>query len=291
MDISVIVPTRNRSALLVMTLRSVLRQRDVDYEVIVVDEASTDDTPAMLAALGDARIRVIRHDIAQGIAAARNRGAAEARGDWLAFIDDDDLWAPEKLVCQLHAAEQSGRDWAYTGAVVINLHDRILRVQRPLPPGEMVEALLKYHAIPGGGSNVLVRRAAWQRVGPFDTRLKNTEDWEMCIRLAKQGPPAYVSGPLIARRLHQSNATLDISEIVRGARLIEKLHHTKVDWGALHRWFAHSCMRARRLSTALGHFGRAAVRGQGRAVASDLSVILQAYSLGPHSEVERLRPG
>ena len=102
----------------------------------------------------------------------------------------------------------------------------------------------------------------------------------MCIRLAKQGPPAYVSGPLIARRLHQSNATLDISEIVRGARLIEKLHHTKVDWGALHRWFAHSCMRARRLSTALGHFGRAAVRGQGRAVASDLSVILQRIVSG-----------
>ena len=114
MEVSVIVPTRNRSALLAMTLRSVLRQRDVDLEVIVVDDASTDDTPRVLAALTDTRVRVIRHAMPSGVAAARNHAAAETQADWLAFIDDDDLWAPEKLLCQLQAAQQLGRDWAYT---------------------------------------------------------------------------------------------------------------------------------------------------------------------------------
>jgi glycosyltransferase involved in cell wall biosynthesis len=279
-EISVIVPTRNRSALLATTLRSVLRQRDVDLEVIVVDEASTDDTPRMLRALADARVRVIRHETPSGVAAARNRGAAGAHGDWLAFLDDDDLWAPDKLASQLHAAQQVGRDWAYTGAVVINIHGHILRVQRPLPPEEIVTALPRYNAVPGGGSSVVVRRATWMRIGPFDTRLRNTEDWEMWIRLGKHGVPACVSSPLIARRLHQSNSTLDVAEIVRGTQLIEALHQTTADWGRLHRWFAHSCLRAGRRWEAAGHFARAAVRGHRREVASDLSAILQRIVTG-----------
>jgi len=258
-----------------MTLRSVLRQRDVHLEVVVVDEASTDDTPRMLAALADARVRVIRHDTPSGVASARNHGAAEAHGDWIAFLDDDDLWAPEKLVCQLQAAEQFGRDWAYTGAVVINMHGRILRVQRPLAPEELLTALLRYNAVPGGGSNVAVRRATWTLIGPFNTRLRNTEDWEMWIRLAQHGPPACVCSPLIARRLHQSNSTLDLAEIVRGTQLIEALHRTTVDWGRLHRWFAHSSLRAGHRWAAFGHFAQAALRGQRRSVASDLSAILQ----------------
>src|SRR5688572_6566741 len=132
-DVSVVVPTRNRSTLLMRTLRSVLRQQDVEFEVIVVDEASTDDTPAMLAALDDPRVRVIRHEVPLWLAAARNRGAAEARGEWLAFVDDDDLWAPDKLVRQVHAAQDAGREWVYTGAVNFD-GCRIVSSQPPLPP-------------------------------------------------------------------------------------------------------------------------------------------------------------
>src|SRR5688500_7386568 len=121
-DVTVVVPTRNRSALLSLTLRSVLRQQDVNLEVIVVDEASTDDTTAMLATVADARVRVIRHETPLGVSSARNRGASEAHGEWLAFLDDDDLWAPDKLARQLQAAQAAGRDWAYTGSV--NITDR-----------------------------------------------------------------------------------------------------------------------------------------------------------------------
>ena len=119
-EVSVIIPTRNRSKLLELSLRSVLWQRSVDFETIVVDDGSTDDTPRMLRSLGD-RIRVFRHERSQGVSAARNRGIAEARGEWVAFLDDDDLWAPDKLELQLQALRRDDRRWAYAGAVEITV--------------------------------------------------------------------------------------------------------------------------------------------------------------------------
>jgi glycosyltransferase involved in cell wall biosynthesis len=271
--VSVVVPTRNRSGLLAITLRSVLGQRDVELEVIVVDEASTDDTPDVLAGLGDARVRVVRHETPQGVSAARNRGAAEARGEWVAFTDDDDLWAPEKLARQVHAAQAAGRDWSYAGSVNVTDDLQIVYGLPPGPPEEVVAALPHYNAIPGGGSNVVVRRETLLRAGPFDRRLRNTEDWEMWIRLARAGPPAWVRSPLLAYRVHTSNSSLDIAEIVRGTRLIEELHHTTADWGRLHRWLAESCLRTGQRRAALGQFARAAVHGQARATALDLALI------------------
>ena len=277
MDASVIVPTRNRSRMLTATLGTVLHQRDVELEVIVVDEASTDDTPATLAAFArrDPRIRIIRHDTPRGVSTARNRGAAEARGKWLAFLDDDDLWAPDKLVRQLTAAEAAGCDWVYTGSVSITESLRILHGKPPPPPAAAVRALPRYNAIPGGGSNVVVRRTTLQRVGAFDTRLRNTEDWEMWIRLAKAGPPAWVCHPLMAYRVHAANSSLDIAEIIRGTRLIEELHDTTADWGRLHRWLAESYLRTGQRGPALGQFARAAIRGQAGGVVSDIAAILR----------------
>jgi glycosyltransferase involved in cell wall biosynthesis len=274
-DASVVIPTRNRSALLAMTLRSVLHQRDVDLEVIVVNEASTDDTALKLATIGDSRVRVIHHDTPRGVSTARNHGAAAARGEWLAFVDDDDLWAPNKLARQIHAAEECGRHWAYTGSVNITGACHIVYGKPPLAPDEIVAALPHYNAIPGGGSNVAVRRDTWLSVGAFDSRLRNTEDWEMWIRLAKHGPPARVCSPLLAYRVHDANASLDIAEIVRGTKLIEALHQTRADWGRLHRWLAESYLRRGQRLAAVGQFMRAAFRGQAVEVAADLSNVVR----------------
>jgi glycosyltransferase involved in cell wall biosynthesis len=274
-SVSVVVPTKNRCALLSLTLSTVLWQRDVDLEVIVVDEASSDDTPTMLHALDDKRVRVIRHEKSLGVAAARNRGAFEATGEWLAFVDDDDLWAPDKLKLQIRAAQSSGSDWVYAGSVTITDHGEIVYGRPPLEPPAIMAAIPRYNAVPGGGSNVMVRRAAWMRAGPFDIRLRNTEDWEMWIRLAKLGPPAYVRRPLVAYRVHSLNSSLDIAEIVRGTKLIEELHRTTADWGVVHRWLAESCLRSGQRLEALGQFAKAAVRGQVRNVAADLSTIFR----------------
>jgi glycosyltransferase involved in cell wall biosynthesis len=274
MLVSVIIPTRNRSALLALTLRSVLGQRDVDLEAIVVDEASTDETEARLAAVRDLRVRVIRHDAPLGLSAARNHGADEARGEWLAFIDDDDLWAPDKILRQLQAATVMDREWVYTGAVNI-VGDRIVNGQLPLLPNQTVALLPRYNAIPGGGSNVIIKRSMWSKTGPFDTRFPaGGEDWEMSIRLAKRSLPARVCSPLVAKRLHSDNMSLNIRRMTHAAQLIEVLHHTEVDWGRMYRWFAYSCLRDRQVAAACGYFAKAACYGQARGVMTDAGAIV-----------------
>jgi glycosyltransferase involved in cell wall biosynthesis len=274
MNVSVVVPTRNRSALLATTIRSVLRQQEVELEVIVVDEASTDDTLAVLNGIGDRRLRVVRHDTPRWLAAARNSGAAEAQGDWIAFLDDDDLWAPEKLVRQIRAAEEAKRDWAYTGSV--NFEGcRIIHGMPPPPPATVVADLPHFYTIPGGGSNIVCRRTAWLRVGPYDTRLRLGEDWEMALRLSKDGPPAWVCSPLIAKRIHTSNLSLDVAAFVSGTKLIEELHETEVDWGQVHRWVAGRHLRSGHRVAALSQFARAAFKGQLRGVVSDLDELFR----------------
>ena len=276
MQVSVIVPTRNRRELLPFTLYSALAQQAVDFEILVIDDASDDDTAAVADALDDGRVRVIRLDKPSGVSAARNRGVESARGDWLAFLDDDDLWAPEKLARQLAAAHESGRDWAYTGAVVF-LGDQFIRAQVPVPPDAMVKTLLRYDAIPGGGSNVIMRRALWSRTGPFDTQLRSGEDWEMWIRLAKHGIPAWVCAPLVAKRLHPTNATLDTAEIINGTRYVEQLHGIHADWGILHHWMGHVSLRAGHRRAALRHFAKAVAHGKVRSGLDDaISVLREA---------------
>jgi len=133
-DISVVIPTRNRRRLLALALASVLDQRGVRLEVIVVDEASTDDTVEMVRSIADPRVRLVRHAVPLGKSAARNRGIAESAGDWIAFLDDDDLWAPDKLRLQLQALRAERRAWAYTGAVNITDDHRILGGAPPRAP-------------------------------------------------------------------------------------------------------------------------------------------------------------
>jgi glycosyltransferase involved in cell wall biosynthesis len=285
-EISVVVPTHNRSGLLAQTLRSVLWQRGVDLEVLVVDDGSTDDTAEVVAALDAPRVRIVRNEVAQGVAAARNRGAEEARGEWVTFLDDDDLWAPDKLARQLAAAQETGRSWVYTGAVNIDDDLRVLGGAPPHPPERVVELLPRFDAVPGGGSNVMVRRDTLARAGRFDSRLRNTEDWEMWIRLAKLGPPAWVCSPLVAKRAHGRNSSLDTREILAGSALIERMHGTRFDRGLTYRWLAQSSLRLGRRWAALRFFAAAAFRGQAGNVASDLGGILRRR-IGRHLLRER----
>ena len=162
-EVSVVVPTHNRSGLLAQTLHSVLWQRGVDLEVLVVDDGSTDDTAEVVAALGDPRVRLLRHATPRGVSAARNRGVAAASGRWLAFCDDDDLWAPDKLARQLAAAQQTGRSWVYVGEVHVDLGRQVVGGGPPLPPERLMARLPRANVVPGGCSGVLVRRDALGR--------------------------------------------------------------------------------------------------------------------------------
>jgi glycosyltransferase involved in cell wall biosynthesis len=274
MKVSVVIPTHDRRAWLELTLRSVLRQHDV-LEVIVVDDGSTDDTAETLAGLSDPRVRVVRHDTPRGVGASRNDGAARANGEWIAFVDDDDLWAPDKLARQLEAANATGRAWVYAGSVQIDEHSRIVGGQ-PAPPPEAVARLItRYNVIPGGCSNVIVRRDVFERAGPFDLRLKNTEDWEMWIRLNEHGPPAWVPRPLVGYRVHGGQASLDVAAILEGVSIIERRHGTRVDRGVIHRWMAEVCLRNGDRRRAVTHMVMAALHGQAVNVGGDAATIVR----------------
>jgi cellulose synthase/poly-beta-1,6-N-acetylglucosamine synthase-like glycosyltransferase len=271
MDVSVVIPTRNRSALLSRTLRSALRQERVVFEVIVVDEASSDDTPALLSGLDDRRVRVLRHEIPRGLSAARNHGAEHARAEWLAFLDDDDLWAPDKLYRQVSAARETGRDWAYTGSVNIE-NGRIVRSAPAPSEEEVVAAVPRFPILPGGGSNVIVRRETFTQIGPFDTRfVSGGEDWELWIRLAKHGWPAGVREPLMAKRVHSSNMFAETDRIVRATTVIQTLHDTPIDWGRMYQWLAERYLRQGQWLTALSMTAKATAHGQVTAAAVPLS--------------------
>jgi hypothetical protein len=144
----------------------------------------------------------------------------------------------------------------------------------------VVGTIGRANVIPGGGSNVIVRREAFERVGPFDPRHRNTEDWDLWIRLASIGPPACVDEPLIGYRVHGRNASLDVAAILAGADLIERTYHASVDRAVLHRWIAESALRIGRRADALRHFAVAAATGQAANVARDLSAIVRRRLVG-----------
>jgi len=267
-DVSVVIPTRDRRGLLALTLRCALRQRGVDLEVVVVDDGSTDDTADMLRRLGDPRVHLVRHATPTGVSASRNAGVAAARGEWIAFLDDDDLWAPDKLTLQLQAAEAAGRTWVYAGTVNVDDRLRILEGGPPPPPERVPELLTRYNPVPAGASNVMVRADALARVGSFDPRLRRTEDWDLWIRLARDGPPAAVRRPLVAYRMHpHSNAFVDTAEILTETAEIERRHGIPVDHAAHYRRAAWISLRAGRRWRAVGYYARAIRRGDVRSLA------------------------
>ncbi len=209
-DVTVVIPTRDRWDLLSRHgLRSALGQEDVEVEVIVVDDGSTDGTAGSVAALDERRLRVIRHEESRGQAGARNAGIAAARGEWLAFLDDDDLWSPRKLRAQLDTASMSGAGFVYAGAVLVYDDGSILTFDRFPNDDDLSSALLESNVIPAGASNILARTDLVRGLGGFDERLSFLTDWDLWTRLALAGRGAACDQLLVAHFKHGS------SELIR----------------------------------------------------------------------------
>jgi len=276
--VSVVVPTHNRAALLKRTLRSILQQQVSDLEVIVVDDGSVDDTSAVAAA-ADSRVRLLRNSESAGVSAARNRGIAAARGEWVAFCDDDDLWSPEKLAGQLAAAERDGASWAYAGDVNVDDGLRVLSGGPPPKPDAVLALLPRWNPLASGGSNVIVRSRALADVGGFDPSLRRTEDWDLWIRLARIGPPACVCKPLVAYRFHRGNVVADPREMVDEAQQLAARYGIPVDMRAMHRRAAWAALRAGRRLPAVRHYLRAVADGDFRSLGR-IAIALTHPSVG-----------
>jgi glycosyltransferase involved in cell wall biosynthesis len=230
--VSVIVPTYNRAAVLGRAIESVLAQTMRDLELLVVDDASSDETQALLARCGDPRLRVLRQAQNGGVARARNAGAAAARGRFLAFLDSDDCWAPEKLARQLavFAVGPPGLGLVFTG---IESHDaQGAREQaRPEPSarGFVFPAMLRRNVVLGGGSNALLRRECFEIAGGFDPRLPACEDYDLWLRVSRFFLVDFLPEPL-ARYDDPRGA----EAAARRSRNLEANHAARVQLHAAH---------------------------------------------------------
>lgn len=201
-----------------------LGQTGVDLEVLVVDDGSSDDTAIWVSGVGDPRVSVVTHPAPRGVAEARNTGIDRAQTPWIAFLDDDDLWAPSKLQEQLAALNDSPTArWACVGQVTLDGDLRIIESAAP-PTGRVLEPLLTLNAVPGGGSGVLAATPLVRELGGFDPRLSLLADWDLWIRLAAKAPAAVVDRPLLGYVRHDANMSWDVSRIGTEFAIIDVKH-------------------------------------------------------------------
>jgi glycosyltransferase involved in cell wall biosynthesis len=208
---SVIIPTYNRARLVPEAVESVLAQTHREFEVIVVDDGSTDDTAAALGPYGD-RIRCVRQPN-RGLAAARNRGLREARGELVAFLDSDDLYEPEFLrrVLEIFRAHPDA------GAVFVAEREFEPggeppgRVRSKRTPGDRFSpaGMIGRDTGVGSGRPPVIRRAWLERLGGFNESMRCAVDSEMWIRWSFHVPMVFLPEPLVRRRRHAGNLSRD----------------------------------------------------------------------------------
>ena len=196
--VSVVVPVYNRGASLGWTLDSVLAQSYANFEVIVVDDGSNDDSAARVAAHYPG-IRLVRQERNCGAAAAVNRGVAAARGELIALLDSDDLWSPDKLTLQVEdfdldpEAAVSFTDITYGRSGIGTLYSWLY----PLDPGRPLEQLLEEN--PALPSAVMMRKSIFERVGGYAEDVGLAYDRDLLLRLAVLGPFRFLPIPLVRR--------------------------------------------------------------------------------------------
>jgi hypothetical protein len=285
--VSVVVPTLNRPGLLRRALRSICAQEGVPLEIIVVDDGSSDEK-AVTTAVEDSRVRVARHSQSMGVSAARNRGIADARGEWIAFCDDDDLWAPGKLAAQLAEGDLAGAGWVYTGDVNVDDRLRVLSGAPPPAPDAVMATLPRWNPLSSGGSNVLVRADVLARSGGFDPELRRTEDWDLWLRLARIGPPACVCRPLVAYRFHPMNVALEVESMVDEPRRLATRYGIPVDMAAMYRRAAWTALRGGRRGEAARHYAGAVAHGDLKSIAR-AAYALTSSAVGSNALFQRVR--
>jgi glycosyltransferase involved in cell wall biosynthesis len=197
--VSVAISTWNRAHLVSRAIRSVLAQTFEDFEVLVVDDGSTDATPEVVAGVDDARLRRVRHERNHGIGRTRNTALGLARGEWLAFLDDDNEWAPDYLERQLAFAALRPA----AGVVYCRARQRDARSGSEVEVGDLRQGRVFCDLVEGWNpivSSALIRRSLLLEAGGLDERLRATEDRDLWIRLAQRTEFAGASDVLLLRQ-------------------------------------------------------------------------------------------
>lgn len=260
MTVSVVIPAYNAARTIVTTIESVMAQSYRPMEIIVVDDGSTDTTQEVVARHPE--VEYVRQDNA-GVSSARNRGIQESTGDFIAFVDSDDIWFPHKLERQVRALIEAPHAGAVqSGAVYVDDRLRVLEVRACPAEHLTLSDVLQFKGLPAFPSTVCFRRGCLEQIGGFDSTLVILEDWDMAIRAVRHCSLLSIPEPLTYYRVHPGNRSRDVGiHIAPGFRVLNGL-------------FAESCLppslrRERR--TAYGSFYRMLAGGylrSGRRMAS-----------------------
>lgn len=204
-QVSVIIPAYNAMAFLPQTLDSVLAQTFADFEVWVVNDGSTDPTAEWVSNLTDRRVRLI-NQANQGCAIARNTGLLAAHGQYVAFLDADDLWEPTKLEKQVQLLDsRPAVGLVYTGISTIDETGRPTgKIELPTVEGAVWDTVVEANPIMCG-STPLIRRECFESAGRFDQSLRSAEDWDLWIRIAQTYEFGVIKAPLVYYRVHASS--------------------------------------------------------------------------------------
>ena len=250
--VSVIIPTYNRAPLVVRAAASALDQTYPSMDVIVVDDGSSDDTEQRLAAELGSQIRYLRQDN-QGVSAARNRGLREATGDYIAFLDSDDVWLPKKITAQVDFLRERPK----YGMVVCDYYDvdrsgTVVSIERRRQQygadGHVLKRILNApNLVP---STALLRREVYEEVGGFDTSLKTAEDIDFHLRVAKRFPIGVIEEPLVRYLSGNDSLSEDVSSYRDYVRVIRRF--VKANHDVLSRREIHDAIFSARLKLARG---------------------------------------
>ncbi|MEK6320323.1 MAG: glycosyltransferase [Acidobacteriota bacterium] len=221
-QVSIVIPTYNSSRYLVNALDSVLAQTVSDFEVLVVDDGSTDDTEFVMRNY-EPRVRYIRQQNA-GVAVARNNGISESRGRYVAFLDADDVWLPFKLERQLETLNLNSANGAcYSAFSVVTSELQPVELNQSQRSGSLLESLLTGGNVVGTPSTVICERELLSEVGGFDPTLSYGADWDLWLRLAVVTGFCYVEEPLVMYRQHDANMSRSVSLVESDSlRVLEK---------------------------------------------------------------------
>ncbi|MHC1789650.1 glycosyltransferase family 2 protein [Solidesulfovibrio sp.] len=196
--VSALIPTRDRAGLVMRAVASALGQTHGNLEVVVVDDASTDDTLAVLAAVDDPRLRVIRRDTPGGVSAARNTGLAAVRGAYVALLDSDDVWLPRKTAKQLAFMQAGGHVVSQTQEIWMRGGRRVNPTKgHRKPDGFFFEAALRMCLV--SPSTTMFTRGFFEEIGYFDETLPACEDYDLWLRTLLRHPVGLVDEYLVVR--------------------------------------------------------------------------------------------
>lgn len=241
--VSVIIPTYNRAESLRFAIESALKQTFTDIEIIVSDDKSTDHTREVAESFKDRRIKYVRNEGNKGVSAARNSAIMASEGEYIAFLDDDDEWLPDKLQKQVEVLDHSQPNICGVYSNRLFIDRKSGKVLSDNPDTERLEGNLLYQLMiksPIHTSTVVIKKRCLNEIGLFDETISYMEDRDMWIRLSINWDFGYISTPLTKAYVH---GIAHLSQNLEGQtagreRLLERYHYlfkkNRKSWAALY---------------------------------------------------------